>query len=188
MLFWLVLRVRLPEAPATVVSLGIRHQHPHRLLWGIGVLCLCGLVVGLGLARDAEGWSWFARGDWSLIARRLPRVLAALAAGGMLALAGVLIQRLTGNPLASPEVLGISSSCGLGLILLGLFYPQASRPLQLLVASLSALALLALLLVWSRRAQFAPLRLLLCGMTVTALFAASQSLGTGLVIRGACNF
>lgn len=180
LLFWLVLRVRLPEAPATAVSLGIRHQHPHRLLWGIGVLCLCGLVVGLGLARDAEGWSWFAHGDWNLIAQwRLPRVLAALAAGGMLALAGVLIQRLTSNPLASPEVLGISSSCGLGLILLGLFYPQASRPLQLLVASLSALALLALLLVWSRRAQFAPLRLLLCGMTVTALFAASQSLVLG---------
>ena len=78
------------------------------------------LVVGLGLARDTEGWSWFARGDWSLIAQwRLPRVLAALAAGGMLALAGVLIQRLTGNPLASPEVLGISSSCGLGLIQIG---------------------------------------------------------------------
>jgi iron complex transport system permease protein len=48
---------------------------------------------------------------------RLPRVLAALAAGGMLALAGVLIQRLTSNPLASPEVLGISSSCGLGSVL-----------------------------------------------------------------------
>lgn len=180
LLFWLVLRVRLPEAPGSTVSLGLRHQHPQRLLWGIGLLCLCGVLVGLGLARDAEGWSWFARGDWTLIAQwRLPRVLAALAAGGMLALAGVLIQRLTGNPLASPEVLGISSSCGLGLILLGLFYPQASRPLQLLVASLSAMALLAGLLVWSRRSQFAPMRLLLCGMTVTALFAASQSLVLG---------
>ena len=76
-------------------------------------------------------------------------------------------------------MLGISSSCGLGLILLGLLAPQASRPLQLLVGTLSALLLLFFLLLWSRRSQFAPLRLLLCGMTVTALFAASQSLVLG---------
>jgi ferric hydroxamate transport system permease protein len=180
LLFWLVLRVRLPESPASAISLGARHADPQRLLLGIGFLCLLALGLALGLARDAQGWSWWAQGDWVLIQQwRLPRVLAAVAAGGMLALAGVLIQRLTANPLASPEVLGISSSCGLGLILLGLCYPEASRPLQLLVGSLSAMGLLGLMLVWSRRSQFAPLRLLLCGMTVTALFAASQSLLLG---------
>ena len=182
LLLGLVLRVRLPEAPLPSASSGKRHQSVPRLLLGIALVTLLALLLGMGLARDASGWSWFAAGDWTLIAHwRLPRVLAALAAGGMLALAGLLIQRLTGNPLASPEVLGISSSCGLGLMLLGLLYPQASQPLQLLVGTLSSLLLLGGLLWWSRRSQFAPLRLLLCGMTVTALFAASQSLllGTG---------
>ena len=182
LLLGLVLRVRLPEAPLPFASSGKRHQSVPRLLLGIALVTLLALLLGVGLARDASGWSWFAAGDWTLIAHwRLPRVLAALAAGGMLALAGLLIQRLTGNPLASPEVLGISSSCGLGLMLLGLLYPQASQPLQLLVGTLSSLLLLGGLLWWSRRSQFAPLRLLLCGMTVTALFAASQSLllGTG---------
>ena len=182
LLLGLVLRVRLPEAPLPSASSGKRHSSVPRLLLGIALVTLLALLVGVGLARDAGGWSWFAAGDWTLIAHwRLPRVLAALAAGGMLALAGLLIQRLTGNPLASPEVLGISSSCGLGLMLLGLLYPQASQPLQLLVGTLSSLLLLGGLLWWSRRSQFAPLRLLLCGMTVTALFAASQSLllGTG---------
>lgn len=180
LLLGLVLRVRLPEAPLPSASSGKRHQSVPRLLLGIALVTLLALLLGVGLARDAGGWSWFAAGDWTLIAHwRLPRVLAALAAGGMLALAGLLIQRLTGNPLASPEVLGISSSCGLGLMLLGLLYPQASQPLQLLVGTLSALLLLGGLLWWSRRSQFAPLRLLLCGMTVTALFAASQSLVLG---------
>ena len=180
LLLGLVLRVRLPEAPLPFASSGKRHQSVPRLLLGIALVTLLALVLGVGLARDAGGWSWFAAGDWTLIAHwRLPRVLAALAAGGMLALAGLLIQRLTGNPLASPEVLGISSSCGLGLMLLGLLYPQASQPLQLLVGTLSSLLLLGGLLWWSRRSQFAPLRLLLCGMTVTALFAASQSLLLG---------
>ena len=180
LLLGLVLRVRLPEAPLPSISSGHRHRSVPWLLLGIALVTLLALLLGLGLARDAAGWGWFAGGDWSLIAHwRLPRVLAALAAGGMLALAGLLIQRLTGNPLASPEVLGISSSCGLGLILLGLLYPQASQPLQLLVGSLSALLLLGGLFWWSRRSQFAPLRLLLCGMTVTALFAASQNLLLG---------
>ena len=180
LLLGLVLRVRLPEAPLPSASSGKRHQSVPRLLLGIALVTLLALLLGVGLARDAGGWSWFAAGDWTLIAHwRLPRVLAALAAGGMLALAGLLTQRLTGNPLASPEVLGISSSCGLGLMLLGLLYPQASQPLQLLVGTLSALLLLGGLLWWSRRSQFAPLRLLLCGMTVTALFAASQSLLLG---------
>lgn len=179
LLLGLVLRVRLPEAPVPASTPGVRRGAAGRW-WLIGILSLVALLLGLGLARDATGWRWFADGDWMLIAHwRLPRVLAALAAGGMLALAGVLLQRLTGNPLASPEVLGISSSCGLGLMLLGLLYPQASQPQQLLVGTLSALLLLGLLLWWSRRSQFAPLRLLLCGMTVTALFAASQSLLLG---------
>ena len=180
LLLGLVVRVRLPEAPLPSASSGKRHQSVPRLLLGIALVTLLALLLGVGLARDAGGWSWFAAGDWTLIAHwRLPRVLAALAAGGMLALAGLLTQRLTGNPLASPEVLGISSSCGLGLMLLGLLYPQASQPLQLLVGTLSSLLLLGGLLWWSRRSQFAPLRLLLCGMTVTALFAASQSLLLG---------
>ena len=41
---------------------------------------------------------------------RLPRVGVAAAAGGMLAAAGVVIQRITGNALASPEVLGVGAA------------------------------------------------------------------------------
>ncbi|HEX5803596.1 MAG TPA: iron ABC transporter permease [Azospira sp.] len=54
---------------------------------------------------------------------RLPRALAGFACGGLLALAGALMQVLLRNPLADPDVLGISGGAGVGAmfaILLGL--------------------------------------------------------------------
>ena len=54
---------------------------------------------------------------------RLPRALAGFACGGLLALAGALMQVLLRNPLADPYILGISGGAGVGAlfaILLGL--------------------------------------------------------------------
>ncbi|WP_143757347.1 iron chelate uptake ABC transporter family permease subunit, partial [Burkholderia singularis] len=45
-----------------------------------------------------------------------PRVVAALVAGGCLAVAGALFQALTRNPLAAPDLLGITGGAQLGLI------------------------------------------------------------------------
>lgn len=47
---------------------------------------------------------------------RLPRALAAFACGGLLALAGALMQALLRNPLADPYVLGISGGASLGAL------------------------------------------------------------------------
>jgi iron complex transport system permease protein len=55
---------------------------------------------------------------WSL---RLPRILAALLAGGALAVAGVGFQGLTRNPLAEPSVLGVSSGAAFGVVMAQVF-------------------------------------------------------------------
>jgi iron complex transport system permease protein len=52
---------------------------------------------------------------------RLPRVLAAVLAGGALAVAGVAFQGLTRNPLAEPAVLGVSSGAAFGVVLAQIF-------------------------------------------------------------------
>lgn len=94
LLLGLVLRVRLPEAPLPSISSGHRHRSVPWLLLGIALVTLLALLLGLGLAPRRRWLGLVCRGDWSLIAHwRLPRVLAAFAAGGMLALAGLLIQR-----------------------------------------------------------------------------------------------
>ncbi len=75
-------------------------------------------VVLQGLLGDAE-----APGYAVVHNLRLPRALAAFACGGLLAVAGCLMQVLLRNPLADPYVLGISGGAGVGAlvaILLGL--------------------------------------------------------------------
>ncbi|MRE26921.1 iron chelate uptake ABC transporter family permease subunit, partial [Klebsiella quasipneumoniae] len=74
--------------------------------------------------RDAHGWTW-ASGALleDLMPWRWPRIMAALFAGVMLAVAGCIIQRLTGNPMASPEVLGISSGAAFGVVLMLFLVP-----------------------------------------------------------------
>ena len=52
---------------------------------------------------------------------RLPRALAGFACGGLLALAGALMQVLLRNPLADPYILGVSSGAGVGALFAILF-------------------------------------------------------------------
>ena len=52
---------------------------------------------------------------------RLPRIAAAVLAGGGLAVAGVAFQGLTRNPLAEPSVLGVSSGAAFGVVIAQIF-------------------------------------------------------------------
>jgi iron complex transport system permease protein len=105
---------------------------------------------------------------------RLPRVLAAFACGGLLALSGVLLQALLENPLAEPYVLGVSggAACGaLAVMRLG-----AGTVLVNLGALLGALADVALLLALNARARWNPYRLLLTGVVLAAGYGAAVTL------------
>lgn len=77
-------------------------------------------ALGLLLGQGVNGWYWLSPDNWNVMQWRMPRVLAAAASGLMLAVAGTLLQRLSANPMASPEVLGISGGCAIALIL-GIF-------------------------------------------------------------------
>jgi len=98
---------------------------------------------------------------------RLPRALAAFTVGGLLALAGVQMQVLLGNPLADPYVLGISGGAAVGA-LLALLTGGAS-----LLVNGAALggALGSMVLVFGLahgRGIWSPTRLLLTGVVVAA--------------------
>ncbi|WP_372964891.1 FecCD family ABC transporter permease [Marinobacter sp.] len=98
---------------------------------------------------------------------RLPRVLSAFATGGLLAVAGALMQVLLRNPLADPYVLGLSGGAAVGA-LLAMLAGMAG-----LVVSGSAFvgAMLATLLVFGLAhgsGSWTPSRLLLTGVVVAA--------------------
>ncbi|WP_232354994.1 iron chelate uptake ABC transporter family permease subunit, partial [Pseudomonas aeruginosa] len=99
-------------------------QHVLAFVLAGGVLLLMAVVVALSFGRDAHGWTW-ASGALleDLMPWRWPRIMAALFAGVMLAVAGCIIQRLTGNPMASPEVLGISSGAAFGVVVMLFLVP-----------------------------------------------------------------
>jgi len=109
---------------------------------------------------------------WKL---RLPRALAAFACGGLLALAGTLLQVLLRNPLADPYILGVSGGAALGALVAMLF------GLSIVSLNLAALcgALFAISAVFGlsfRAGDWNLFRLLLCGVVLASGFGALISL------------
>ena len=98
---------------------------------------------------------------------RLPRTLAAFATGGLLAIAGALMQVLLRNPLADPYVLGISGGAAVGALLAMI----AGLSLGWVSGSAFAGAMLSTLIVFGLAhgaGSWTPTRLLLTGVVVAA--------------------
>lgn len=134
------------------------------------LVALASVFVGRGL--DGE-WILFAPSDLAdAMPWRGPRLVATFAAGTMLAIAGAILQRLTGNELAGPEVLGIGAGATLA-VALGLFLSASIGWIaQSTAAFAGALAVLAFILALSRRSGFQPERVLLTGIALNALLDA----------------
>lgn len=148
---------------------------------GLVVLLLISLFLSFMLSRTTQGWRILplAQVD-ALLFWQLPHTVTAAAAGVLLALAGTLLQRVTANPMASPDVLGVSSGGALGVVALIFLVGQPSVALLFgacLTGSLTALGAL----LWFGREAFSPQRLLLVGVAVSAWFQAvvSSALASG---------
>ena len=177
LLMWLIPRLKLqgdrpPQASGVVIT---RHAAPHRLITGLLLTLVGAMVVGHLVGQGANGWSIIAPTNWGVIEWRFPRVMAAAASGLMLAIAGTILQRLSANPMASPEVLGISGGCAIALILGIYLLPAPSHALLVAIGTLGALATLLVLVVLNRKSGFVPERLLLSGVAISALFDAVRS-------------
>lgn len=86
------------------------------------------------------------------------------------------MQRLTGNPMASPEVLGISVGASLGVIVSVFVAGQAAGPGSIFSASAGAFSVLALMLSLGSRAAYSPERMLLTGIALGTAFGALVSM------------
>ena len=139
-----------------------------------------GLSVGSVKLTNSEVWLALI-GQGSDVHRqivqelRAPRVFAAFACGGLLALAGTLLQVLLRNPLADPYILGISGGAAVGaLAALTLGMAALSVNIGALLGAVAAIALV-FALGWRGRAV-GPERMLLAGVVLSAGFAAIISL------------
>ncbi|MDF2997086.1 MAG: transport system permease protein [Xanthobacteraceae bacterium] len=184
LLLWLLPRLKLTllAAPSLSESVMRRTRRPLLLLGALAVLLLGVLALSITVGQGLDGWRISLSADLAnLLPWRLPRALAALAAGMMLACAGSVLQRMTGNPMASPEVLGVSSGAALGLILAMFALPEASGGGQVAAATVGAFAALLAILALGRLDRGTPERMLLAGIALGAMF---DALVTALLASG----
>jgi iron complex transport system permease protein len=155
-------------------------MRPAPLLSALTLLALLSAVFSLATGSMEIGWGEL----WSILRNveagtgyevvwelRLPRAASAFATGGLLALAGALMQVLLRNPLADPYILGISGGAAGGalmVLLLGL----GAMWLHL-AAFAGALLTMALVFGLSRgRGSWTPTRLLLTGVVIATGWSA----------------
>ena len=105
---------------------------------------------------------------------RLPRNITAALVGICLSISGAILQGVMRNPLASPNIIGVSSGGGLAAIIIMIVLPQYIH-LLVPVAFCGALTatVMIYLLAWKHGAQ--PMRLVLAGIAVSSFLGACMS-------------
>lgn len=100
---------------------------------------------------------------------RLPRALVAFLVGGGLGISGAILQGLTRNPLASPDVVGLSAGAGLGATIVILLLPGAPWTAVSPAALIGALVATGLTYALGWKKGSSSIRLILVGIGISAL-------------------
>ncbi|MBQ1243942.1 MAG: iron ABC transporter permease [Clostridia bacterium] len=109
-----------------------------------------------------------------LLYLRLPRILASVLAGAGLSASGVILQKVTGNELASPNIIGVNAGAGFSMMLMLYLFP-AQIFLRPLGAFAGALLTTLIILTASYKGSFSKTTVILCGVAVTAVLNAGIS-------------
>ncbi len=107
---------------------------------------------------------------------RLPRTVSAIFVGAGLGVAGALLQGALGNPLASPEVIGVTQGAGFGAVLILLAFPSsiALLPVGALAFGFTAAAIV-FAIAWSGPNGGSIGRLILAGIAISWMFTAGTT-------------
>ncbi|MCX5389253.1 iron ABC transporter permease [Streptomyces sp. NBC_00094] len=185
--FLIAMATRVRDTAGATAAERLRIRSRTRFLTTTAVLVA--VAVGVTLAGVLLGDSKLLLGDvanWAqgqagrtvtfVLDTRVPRVLAALFAGGALALAGTLVQAVTRNPLAEPGILGVSGGAALGAVLLVTTVPLAGGWGMAGAAFVGAAVSSVLVFGLAARGGFRQNRLVLVGFGVATGAAALISL------------
>lgn len=154
-------------------------------LWRLGLALLALMLVmlmSLSLGKipltPAEALRALFSGDEGGVSfivgqLRLPRILLAALVGAGLGMAGLILQCLVRNPLASPDLLGISSGASAAAVIYLSFFSLTFGSAGLPVAAIAGAAVaVAAVYILSWHRGVSPLRLVLTGVGVSALLTA----------------
>ncbi len=150
----------------------------------IGLGSYLSLFLGVTTIRPLEAIREWTSGDLSketlvLTTLRLPRLLLGLVLGANLAVAGALMQAVTRNPLASPQVFGVNAGASLFVVLALLLFPALGTANLVYFAFLGAMIGGLLVFSFASVRGMTSLKLALVGMAIHLLLT---SLTKGLIL------
>lgn len=162
------------DGPAVRQRLSVSALLVGLALIGGSVLLTGVLVGGTHLPIASDGVTGFARSlwagqaqAWALVDLRLPRLLVDAMAGACLALSGVILQNVTRNPLAGPEILGVSQTAALAVLLVLALMPDMLVAWRVPIAWCGAALALAIVVGLNLRHGLEPLRMTLTGFALS---------------------
>lgn len=166
----LLLRALPPDRPQTASGWVASRVAPWHRLPLLGLAFVVAIGASLLIGPSETGGLSFAPVSWTyLMEFRGARVLASAAAGALLALAGGILQRMTSNPLAAPEALGVSGGATLAVLLVLVLTTTIEPALVSIAAMAGAFAVSAGIGLALVRGRARPERTLLGGLAVTMM-------------------
>lgn len=153
-------------------------------LIALSALLLATALLSLRIGSASLGWSAFFGGLlgvdgygmettilWHI---RLPRLIGAVLAGAGLSVSGVLLQGVTGNALAGPNIIGVNAGAGFAVIIWMYFFPGAVLGIPF-GAFAGAFLATALIVSLASRVNSSKSTVILAGVAVTAMLNAGIS-------------
>lgn len=155
----------------------MKRKHPYQMLSILFLCLIITILISLGVGavyispreifQQIIGSS--SGSSFILTNYRIPRTLIAIVVGAALAVAGAILQGILKNPLASPDVIGVTKGAGLFAVFILIVCPTASMLLLPLSAFLGAAAIAVILMVFSYSQGAKPHTLALVGVALGAI-------------------
>ena len=140
-------------------------------IFAVAMLLLIDILIGMsdiGIKEIIDSIISYTGSKQDLIIRtvRLPRVLLCILIGASMAISGLIMQNLTRNPLASPQILGINSGATLSVVVIMVFFPLLGYKAKILGAFLGAGVIGLFVHVIGTVKNLSPLKITLVGISI----------------------
>ena len=140
-------------------------------IFAVAMLLLIDILIGMshiGIKEIIDSIINYSGSKQDLIIRtvRLPRVLLCILIGASMAISGLIMQNLTRNPLASPQILGINSGATLSVVVIMVFFPLLGYKAKILGAFLGAGVIGLFVHVIGTVKHLSPLKITLVGISI----------------------
>lgn len=161
-----------------------RKTYKHRIMLGGMLLILCGIAFAyISIGKTTYDWNTIVKSlfgtedsqaSFIILELRLPRLLVGLFGGMALGVAGNAFQTMLRNPLASPDIIGVSSGTSVTAVLCFLVL-RIGEPMVSILSVLSGIGVAAFIYFLSKGQSFSISRMILIGLGLQSMMSAMIS-------------